>query len=580
MKNIKIYLSIIFLLVTSGNYLVAQRNKTPKESSLQIQYKSAKVLFDEGKYSLAMEAMKSLNQFQEDNPYLEYASFHFGLSAHYLDQYAVAKNMFLQIIQKYPKWSKINDVYFWLAKTYFEQGYYVQGMGALKEIKKNQGNTKSLQENAAAMKKYYLRKAKSQENLEVLYQNYPEDKDIGEALANAIILKPYKEQKHQLLDSLVQAFELDTEKFVTVTQESSIKKEVYRVGVFFPFTYNHLSAGTRQQSNQLVLDLYNGIRLAAEDLKKENINIEVYAYDTQRDSVTTAKLLTSPELKTMDVIIGPLLANTSPMVSAFSLENRINMFNPVSSNPQVIGDNPFSFLIRPSVETQARKAAAFALDSLARSMPVIIYGPGIQDSLEAVSYKNTYDKEFLTGESVMQKFLPEESASIQNMIHELDSLGTIGHIYVASDNELIVSNTLGGILKTGHQIPVFGHENWFQIATITTEQLENIGVMLMAPRFRYHQDAITEFRTNYTRRFNTLPSEFCYEGYDAMYFLGKTLFKYGIYFQKFFEEDETFPSRFHMGYNYYNANDNQVVPIITFKDSELSIVNQPVKTVH
>lgn len=572
MKYIR-YFCIATLLIVQASFVIAQNSKPPTASSLQAQYNGGKTLFDQGKYALAMESMKSLTEYQENNPFLEYASFYFGLSAHFLENYAIAKNMFLQIESKYPKWEKISEVRFWLAKTYFEQDNFQEGLATLQKINVKSAQNKDIAAEAQAMKDYYLGKIENQEQLEDLFQQFPEDEDIGTALADAIVAKPYKEQNHNLLDSLINIFTLDAEEYFTVTQESSIKKDSYRVAVMFPFSQQQLSLEQRQQGNQLVIDLYDGIRLAVNDLKKENVNIELFAYDTERSSTKTEELLKEPEMKSMDVIIGPLLSSTHPMVSEFSLENRINMFNPVSSNPLVIGDNPFSFLIKPSVETQAKRAAEFALDSLPRMAPLVIYGTSAQDSLGAFSYKNRYAEEFLTGEVIMQKFAPEESASIQDMIHEMDSLGMIGHIFVSSDNNLIISNTLGGLLPFGKKIPVIGHDDWLKMRTVSYEQLESIGAYLLVPNYEYHPDNLIDFREKYIEIQNSLPSEYVYEGYDAMSFLGKMLYEHGIYFQKFFENDELYESEFYAGYNYFNANDNQVVPIITFKDSELTIVN-------
>ncbi len=567
------FFSTILLLCLVATLAIAQKSKTPTASSLQAQYQAGKNLFDQGKYALAMEAMKSLSNYQENNPFLEYASFYFGLSAYNLDQLAVAKNMFLQMERKHPKWEKINEVHFWLAKTYFEQEDFEEGMAALQKIQGKQAGQKSLAAEGQAMKQYYLGRVKNQELLEKLHHKFPKDKVIGTALADAIILKPYKEQKHELLDSLVAAYDLNSEEYFTVTQESSIKKDLYRVGVMFPFSSQQLSLEMRQQANQLVIDLYDGIRMAIQDLKKEGVKIELYAYDTERDAKKTKALLEAPEMRTMDIIVGPLLSNTNPVVSAFSLENRMNMFNPVSSNPLVIGDNPFSFLIKPSVETQAIRAAEFALESLPRATPLVIYGTSPQDSMSAFSYKQRYEEEYLTGKVIMQRVIPEESASIQQMIYQMDSLRMVGHIFVSSDNELIISNILAGMRFQGKKIPLIGHEDWLKIRTVSYQQLESISAYLIAPDFEYHPENHNAFRDRYVELQNTLPSEYVYEGYDAMYFLGKMLHEHGIYFQKSFEDNERIESKFFAGYNYYNANDNQVVPIVTFKDSELTIVN-------
>src|SRR4051812_45670513 len=66
------------------------------------QYKNAKDLFDEKRYSLAMESFKPLITYDVNNPYSEYASFFYSLSAYYQGYPAVAKDNFLQLKKLHP----------------------------------------------------------------------------------------------------------------------------------------------------------------------------------------------------------------------------------------------------------------------------------------------------------------------------------------------------------------------------------------------------------------------------------------------------------------------------------------------
>ena len=91
------------------------------------QYRNAKEFFTEEKYDLAMESFKPLLSYDKENPYSEYASFYYALSAMRKNYHAVAKDMFLQIKKLYPEWDQLNEVNFWLAKIYFDRLEYFQG---------------------------------------------------------------------------------------------------------------------------------------------------------------------------------------------------------------------------------------------------------------------------------------------------------------------------------------------------------------------------------------------------------------------------------------------------------------------
>jgi outer membrane protein assembly factor BamD (BamD/ComL family) len=99
------------------------------------QYRSAKDLFAAGKYSEAMVAFKSLTVYGKDNPYIEYSSFFYAMSAYRLGYITVARDMLLQIKKLYPKWNQMDEVNYLLCKTYFDQKEYFQARSLMDEIK-------------------------------------------------------------------------------------------------------------------------------------------------------------------------------------------------------------------------------------------------------------------------------------------------------------------------------------------------------------------------------------------------------------------------------------------------------------
>ncbi|NJN28945.1 MAG: hypothetical protein HC819_24780 [Cyclobacteriaceae bacterium] len=75
-----------------------------------------------------MEAFKGLTVYDQANPYPEYASYYYALSAERLGYASVAKDMLLQIKKLYPTWDQMNEVNYWLCKIYFERKEYFQGL--------------------------------------------------------------------------------------------------------------------------------------------------------------------------------------------------------------------------------------------------------------------------------------------------------------------------------------------------------------------------------------------------------------------------------------------------------------------
>src|SRR6185369_6595374 len=133
------------------------------------------------------------------------ASFYYALSALRVGYNAVAKDMLIQIRQLYPTWDQLNEVNYWLAKIYFDRAEYFQGMRILREVK--QEDMIEIDE-IMKLKKNYIYRITDPEVLRMMWEEYPQDVVVGNALAKAISLQPGLLQDKVLLDSVIRYFGL------------------------------------------------------------------------------------------------------------------------------------------------------------------------------------------------------------------------------------------------------------------------------------------------------------------------------------------------------------------------------------
>ncbi len=140
------------------------------------------------------------------------------------------------------------------------------------------------------------------------------------------------------------------------------------------------------------MDMYQGMLMAAEDLTKRGEPVNIFPYDTKRKASATKKILENKGFENTDLIIGPLYPEPNALVDQYSVANRINKFNPISSNSDVVGENPFSFLMRPSYETMAVKCAEFAVAENKNPYAMIFYEQSARDSVFAAIYKQQLEE--------------------------------------------------------------------------------------------------------------------------------------------------------------------------------------------
>lgn len=552
--------------------------------SNQQQYLNAKELFNDEKYSLAMEAFKPLTQSDENNPFAPYASFYYAVAA-YRDGYPpVAKNMFLQIKERFPSWSKINEVNYWLGKIYFENEEYNQGLNALKNIR-----DKAFQDDIYNLKYHTFSGIEKIERLKELHKNNADDRVIAEVLANKIANQTLINQDQELLDELIRKFNLDRKGLSVVKVEETVFKDKYRVAVLFPFLMNRLEPNDRKKVNQLVLDTYQGIQLALDTLVAQDINIELYAYDTRGDSTVTAKILDKDELKSMDLIIGPLFPGARAIVQQFSFRHKINMINPLSSDSDIVGNNPYSFLLNPSNETVGRKTADYVEKRARNKNCIIFYGETKNDSALAFAYKQRIEEHGFKI-AIMKEVKKHSSRQILDLLLISDqeikdasseegrsnlaiAQDSIGHIFVASDNDLISSKVMSAVETRGDSIMVVGSADWLDLPVINYEAYQRLGAVLYAPLYIPKEtEAYEVFRSKYVKKHKVPPTRTAEIGYDLMKFVGHSLHKYGKYFQLGWNKEYLMKGYLTIGYCYHQSQDNEVVPMLTFGDEGLKVV--------
>ena len=365
------------------------------------------------------------------------------------------------------------------------------------------------------------------------------------------------------------------------------------MAVFLPFFVDEIIDNS-VINNEFIMEFYQGLQLGQERLAADGIVINLVAYDTQKDAATTSMLLKQKDMQKIDLIIGPIYPETIPIMADFSKRHAINMFNPFSNNLGAIANNPFGFLLQPSLATQGEKAAAFTLQSIAngrqdseenevhRDCIGVFYGTSQEDVTQANSYQQfiaaNSDKEV---DYILQMDDDEAKGFIEqykkNKDVFIDSMEGLTHVYIASKNDLIVANVLTLFAMMDIHPYIIGHEDWVKKQLVGIDQACNKQLRFLAPNYiNYDNDELHHFRELFFNRAGCYPQHesrhFAHIGYDMMNFLGKMLYKHGKYFQKYWDKEIYKPLIF-AGFSYGSHHSNQYVPIIQLDQGKFAICN-------
>ncbi|WP_338766833.1 ABC transporter substrate-binding protein [Bernardetia sp. ABR2-2B] len=552
----------------------------------QSYYQKGKTELANKNYSAARQSLIMAMQENPSNGFFFPASYLYSMASYKGGDLATAYTKISELLKKAKDKTLPSDQYqemlYLGGLIAFEKDQSLQAMTWLEAIKGSKLRTA-----VQNLKATFLPK-KSIAELKLLYQKFSKDRPLSEALADKIAAQSeVLEEDEKILKEIEFAYGYTSpyQKTKSTAPEKVIKKEEYNVAVMLPFRLKNESSAREVQS---FLDLYEGMKVAQEDLKNEGITINLLPFDTENDANNVRNLVELPAMKNIDMFFGPLYPTTFPIVSEFAQTNNINMVNPLSYTPDLIEGKKNTYLFEPSYYTQAKAVANYSFDSLNADKAYIIYGESRKDVILANAYKKIVEEK---GGKVMAFEQVDAGKSTFNKIRNVLSPiakkparlkegetfkkpegDTTAHIFVAS-SELAVAGSVISVLKTSMvDIPLFIDKGWLEFDQIDMNDFMDRSV------FFIYTDYVSplkskEFITKYINKTNILPSEYAYVGYESLYFFGKTMYKYGINFESHLQKERFIDGKVMIGQNYYGSNDNQLVPLLRFVNNHLEIVN-------
>ena len=128
-------------------------------------------------------------------------------------------------------------------------------------------------------------------------------------------------------------------------------KTPYKIAFLLPFMVGNSKADA---SIDKFIEFYSGALIAIQEAKEHGISFEISTFDTEKSEEKIQEVLQNPELKNMDLIIGPAYTNQISFVSDFSKENKINTLIPFSSKVYDVNVNPYLLQFNPGIAVEVK----------------------------------------------------------------------------------------------------------------------------------------------------------------------------------------------------------------------------------
>lgn len=132
------------------------------------------------------------------------------------------------------------------------------------------------------------------------------------------------------------------------------------VALLLPFMSKDLGASV-DPNNARFIEYYEGFLLAVDSLKKKGQSINLYVYDTNKNTKTTADILRKEEMKKMNLIVGAVYNDQINQIATFAQKNNIKYVIPFTSKNDNVLSNPDIFQVNtPQSYLYSKASQAFS----------------------------------------------------------------------------------------------------------------------------------------------------------------------------------------------------------------------------
>jgi LysM repeat protein len=266
------------------------------------------------------------------------------------------------------------------------------------------------------------------------------------------------------------------------------------------------------------IEFYQGVLLAVQQMKKENIDVNLHVFDTQRDSVTVRKIIEKMDFLDIDVIIGPAYPENLDLVAEYAHNKEIPIVNPFTTQ-SAITKYPYLFQVIPPDTVQLETFARFIKDSLHTNHGMILHGG---DSLQIpkinfLQNKLSYQYYNYAGDTI-HRTVNTFDLPRKKLFRIVDSLSTdtLNEIVVISEDMAYVNQVISqfNTLAKKFDIRAYGMPDWQKDQNIDLEFIHNIELGIYTPFYFDVKDPKTqEILRQYQAAFQYLPDRITSNGY-------------------------------------------------------------------
>ncbi len=545
MRKVLLVLSFIF----SAAFAVAQQ--------APVTYLKAKSELDAKEYALAIDGFKPFLDEATYGVLSHYAAFHSAEAALQLLQAPLAIELLTTLKGK--DWNHSEEVTYLLALAYFQNNQLVEGLQALKELTREPWVSKGYRVSFE-----YLQTTSSNFLITHLSE-FKENQGFTAALAYVLQQKSIMSTpERSILNQIIQS-----------GAQPALKDKVLDLVVILPFTNRSDQTISALESNNFLLELYQGIALEVASLKADGVAIQLHTFDSKRDLNYLNALVKEPTVLAADVIVGPIYPEESELISAFAESQKIPFIHPLSNLGDRFEGNQFSFLFRPSLNSLANGVVE-ALQTQAWGKTVAIgYSGSSRDEQLAILLQSQLEK----GGFALAKVQKVDSKSASTFLQDLGvrrgNRPAVDQVILLSDDPALAQPVFSLMESISTNVPLLIMDSWLGFNFSNYEMLEYENFYFISNNTpKYHSEEIVAFQDLFYEKHLQFPSTNSLLGAELVHWIHSNAeFANDFDLRPSLDRKGYQPGRLSWGFNFQKVNNNSYSPVFKLESGVLIPLN-------
>ncbi len=383
----------------------------------------------------------------------------------------------------------------------------------------------------------------------------------GKLKKGTVLNIPYTAEEEALYQAEQQRL-LEEARKPKVTMYPTIK-----VAVILPFAKGGDKVSAESQK---MINLYQGFLLAVDSLKQHGYNVEVFAYDEVSASSPVGTILQKPEMKSMQMIVGPIRQWNVKGVADFAHQNGIVHVVPLSNELSLVNEHPTTFQINsPSSLLYNQVFNRFAI--IHKEHNIIFLN--MDDSGDNMAYFSDFKRDLEAKSIQYSSALVSDFASVRDLLKAGKNNVIIPSSGSSAAFETLCKKLDGLNLASEYNVQLFGFPEWQTFASKYDKFLSKYQCQFFTSFYSNpHTSRTQQFNGRFRRwfnqdQYNAFP-KYGELGYDiAAYFL-KGLKEFGSSFYENIHNFSYISLEFPMAFekkNQWSGYQNRSIMIVTHR---------------